>query len=127
MTSPPILSEPPRAASSSLSALERDSGCCRDLNWRCQLGPEIRPEALERRLVAAGYDSRCRHPALRVLRHPSGHELAWVLASGRVQIRIPLGVDVDHRPAAARRIHAALGELLSQASGPDQDPEVTTR
>jgi hypothetical protein len=90
--------------------LRRDSGCCDDLNWRFDLDPDQDPDAVERRWVDAGFRPRARLAALRVLRHDAGHEVAWVIESGRVQLRVPITVTAERREATARRIHR---ELLS--------------
>ncbi len=106
-------------AGASLSSLEADSSCCRGLNWRCDLSPPLAAEPLESNLAEEGYVSRCRHPALRVLRHAAGHEIAWVLTTGRIQIRIPTSVEKPERRREAEAIHALLlARLVEQEHSP---------
>lgn len=93
-------------------ALRRDSACCRDLNWRTDLPPAITPAPVEKRLGRHGWVSRAAHPALRVLRHPEGHEIAWVLDSGRVQIRVHVTVPRDERRRQAENLLRELEDCL---------------
>ncbi|MCG8460713.1 MAG: hypothetical protein MI919_30895 [Holophagales bacterium] len=91
-----------------LSALEPDPSCCDRTNWRCTLGTTVDPEALERSLADRGYRAPLRHPRLRIFRRMDGHEIAWVLDSGRIQIRVPLGLAADSRADAARQVWLEL-------------------
>ncbi len=95
-----------------MTELGRDGGCGRDLNWRCDLMPGLEPKALERLFVETGYRSLSRHPALKVFRHAEGHELAWVVPTGRVQIRVAPVVEAATREAAARNLYRVLVECL---------------
>jgi hypothetical protein len=95
--------------------LRRETGCCRDLRWRFDLPPQGDPGPVEACWTTAGYAARCRLPNLRVLRHGEGHELAWVPASGRVELRVPLHVERERRESAARALHAELLALLPPA------------
>ncbi len=98
-----------------LSDLARDSACCRDLNWRCDLTSEAEPDALAEALVEQGWTVRCRHMNLMVFRHPHGHEIAWVTSTGRVQIRVALEIDREARPHRAVEIFEMLSLALRQA------------
>jgi len=95
-----------------LSELVRDSGCCQDLNWRCEVPSGVLPETLEGPLEVWGFAARCRHPGLWVFRHPEGHELAWVVASGRLQIRIGIHIPRPERGALAQEFHHHLARLV---------------
>ncbi len=99
-----------------VTQLSRDSGCTRSLNWRCDLPMGFEAGALESDFVKRGYRSRSQHPALKVFRHPEGHELAWVVTTGRVQIRVAVAVDVTEREEAARDLYGDLVNLVGQLS-----------
>lgn len=95
-----------------LTPLKLDASCCNRTNWRADLPAGADVEAVEARLVAKGYISRCHHPALRVLKHPDGHELAWVTRSGRIQIRVDLVVPRKKRRRQAEILYNDLGQCL---------------
>ena len=97
-----------------LSSLGRDSSCCQDLNWRCDVSPRADAEGLQESLLSAGYHLRCNHPALRVFRFGTEHELAWVVSSGRIQIRVGLDIPQDQRCEAAQGIYQRLGQVVAQ-------------
>lgn len=108
-------------AGASLSPLRLDSSCCRNLNWRCDLDAEVDAERFESALAAGGYALRCRHPALRVLRR-GGHEVAWVLSTGRLQVRVGIFVDPEAREAVARSLHAELAAwAVAAAEAPPKE------
>lgn len=96
-----------------ISALRRDSACSRNLNWRFDLAENTDSDVVEVVLEDKGWRVRCRHAALRVFRHGEGHELAWALNTGRVQLRVDLAVPPDHRPDVARSLFHRLGTLLA--------------
>ncbi len=98
-----------------VTQLSRDSGCARSLNWRCDLPVGFDAVALENAYVASGYSSRSQHPALKVFRHAEGHELAWVVTTGRVQIRVAVGVDGTEREEAARNLYGDLVDLVGRS------------
>ena len=104
-----------------VTALTRDSGCCRSLNWRCDLAVGIAGDRVERQLVQHGYVSRCRHANFKVFRHPEGHEMAWVLSTGRVQIRVYPTIEEARRPQVAKSLHGELVCLITgrESSGPE--------
>lgn len=112
VTDTPLL--PPREAPR-ITGLSRDSGCARSLNWRCDLPVDLDPEVVESVLVASGYGSRSQHPALKVFRHCEGHELAWVVTTGRVQIRVNSVVEPPAREEEAHRIHRDLSDLVRRS------------
>ena len=93
--------------------LTPESSCCRDLNWRCDLQAEADPGLVEEFLTGQGYLVRCRHPALRVFRHPRGLEIAWVLTTNRVQIRVPVHVAREERPAVAQDVYSEFCKLFA--------------
>lgn len=97
-----------------VTELTRDSGCCRSLNWRCDLQPGIDAQRLEAVFVDLGYTSRCRHPSLKVFRHPEGHELAWVVTTGRVQLRVAMIVEEELRASTARQLYQDMIALLQR-------------
>lgn len=96
-----------------ISPLRLDSACSRNLNWRFDLALETDPDVVAAALGDDGWQLRCRHAALRVFRHGKGHELAWALNTGRVQLRVDLGVTPDRRPGVARELFHRLGVLLT--------------
>ncbi len=98
-----------------MTPLELDVSCCNRANWRTDLPAEIDAGAVEALLVHKGYQSRCRHPALKVLRHPEGHELAWVTTSGRMQIRVDIEVPKDERRACAEALYRDLESCLEES------------
>ena len=106
---------PGPGASVPLSELSRDSACCRDLNWRCDLTSEVSPEALAASLGEQGWVVRCRHVNLKVFRHAQGHEIAWVTSTGRVQIRVAFEIEREERPGLAVEIFEMLSLALRQA------------
>lgn len=106
----------PRAASPQrLGPLEQDASCSNRTHWCTSVaGGEGRAGAVERSLEGGGWQLRCRHPRLRVFRRQSGHEIAWVLPSGRVQIRVPLLVDHGEREASARAVWRELQRAFEE-------------
>ena len=103
------------AAACRLSRLELDASCANRANWRTSVeGGEARTQAVEKALAVDGWSARCRHAKLRVFRRPSGHEIAWVLSTGRLQIRVPLLVDADERRASAHRVWCQLRRAFEE-------------
>lgn len=100
-----------------LTPLEPDNGCCNRLNWRCDLEGAVPAERLAERLIADGFRVAAQHPALRLFRHPAGHEVAWVVATGRMQIRVDLAVPADRRPAVAAGLHRSLALAVDATFG----------
>ncbi len=101
-----------------MTPLRPDSACCRQLNWRTDLPRDLDPARFEALLAARGWTRRCRHPALKVLRHAEGHEVAWVPASGRVQLRVHVTVAEPERRSRALEIHAGLERCLRALAEP---------
>lgn len=97
-----------------MTPLRPDSACCRQLNWRTDLPPEIDPEGLEALLAEQGWSNRCHHPGLKVLSHEHGHEAAWVMASGRVQLRIHVTVEESERHDRALEIYGDFQDCLTR-------------
>ncbi|MEM7350250.1 MAG: hypothetical protein AAF657_05555 [Acidobacteriota bacterium] len=97
-----------------MTPLRLDSACCYQANWRTDLLRPVDPLALEGQLIAAGWSSHSRHPALKVLRHPQGHEMAWVLPTGRIQIRVDLDVPESERPLRAEGLYGELESCLDR-------------
>ena len=104
------------AAPARLTELGLDPTCGNRANWRCDLLGETDVGALESGLAARGYAVRCRHPNLRIFRRDDGHEVAWVLSTGRVQLRIPFQVSRQDRESAARKVYADIEGVLQSAS-----------
>ena len=103
------------AAACRLSRLELDVSCANRANWRTSVeGGEARAEAVEKALEVGGWSARCRHAKLRVFRCPSGHEIAWVLSTGRLQIRVPVLIDPDERRASAQRVWRQLRRAFEE-------------
>lgn len=92
-----------------LGELAEEAGCCDLLHWRCSWPAEM---ARAERLLDLGYRPHCRHPALAVYRHPDEHEVVLVPRTGRVQIRVDLGVEREKRRQVALAIHADLRRVL---------------
>ncbi len=106
-----------RAEAFRLTPLVPDTGCGRSRHWACHI--EGRPDVatLAGCLEANGLHRRCDHPALGVFRHSRGHEIAWVTATGRIQIRVDIEVPRSERPATAARLYRSLaGALASKQS-----------
>lgn len=101
-----------------MTPLRLDSACCRLANWRTDLPRQVDVAGLVGLLVDAGWSSRSRHPALKVLRHPQGHEMAWVLPTGRIQLRIDVGVAQGQRRSRARAIYDDLAACLDRLAAP---------
>jgi hypothetical protein len=99
-------------------ALSRDPGCLGQLGWRTQLPPGADLGTTVDRLVAAGMIVRIRSTALCLLRHPDGHELVLVPATGRVAIRVDYRTEVDRREGVVRALADLVGEALSPAAPP---------
>jgi hypothetical protein len=105
------------ATSAALSDLRPDARCAKGLNWSCELSGDVEVEELERLLEDLGFRVRCQHPALRVMRHGAGHEIAWVTTTGKVQIRTDLAVPSEDREQVARRIHGDLATCVRDLNG----------
>ncbi len=99
-----------------MTPLILDSACCRQLNWRTDLPVDIDAAGLEGLLAEQGWTNRCRFPALKVLRHAQGHEAAWVVASGRVQLRVHITVEEPDRRARALELYAGFRDCLERLS-----------
>ena len=100
-----------------MGPLRPDTACCRQLNWRTDLDPEdlFSPDGLEDEILQSGWCRRSRHAALKVFRHPEGHEIAWVVTTGRIQIRVDLAVPKAHRSDRAHQIFDRLGEWVQKS------------
>ncbi len=97
-----------------MTPLRPDSACCRQLNWRADLPGGIDPESLEALLAKQGWINRCYHPALKVLSHAQGHEAAWVVSSGRIQLRVHITVEESERQARAFELYAGFKDCLAK-------------
>ena len=105
-----------------ISPLCRDTGCGNRLNWRCDVSGTPSPSDVENRFVASGYRSMCSHPSLKVLRHPEGHEVAWVIRTGRIQIRVGTWIDEAQRRATADTLYLELCRRLGRSATEDRSP-----
>ncbi len=109
-------------SASPLTSLELDHSCCNFLNWRCDLNTRPAVEPWGEALQELGYRWRCRAAGLNLWRHRDGHEVVWVVYTGRIQIRVDLGLAEELREAAARSVfadlQASLGERSAQTSRP---------
>lgn len=96
-------------------AVEREPGCCGELEWRVEVPAATDLEAAAQRLMALGYEPRCQAPGLHVLRHPQRHEIVLVTRTLRVQLRVYF-----HTPEAARTAAAQLlaGDLAACIGDP---------
>ena len=95
-----------------MTPLRLDSACCQLANWRTDFSDRLDPAGFEQQMLAAGWTSRCQHPALKVFRHPVGHEVAWVVTTGRVQIRIDFEVPESSRRQQAAELYEQLAVLV---------------
>ena len=103
------------AAACRLGRLELDASCANRANWRASVeAGEERVGTVEKTLEVDGWSTRCRHARLRVFRRPSGHEIAWVLSTGRLQIRVPPMVDPDERQTSAQLIWRQLRRAFEE-------------
>lgn len=108
-------------AQDGLTPLEADPGCCNHLNWRCGSRQEVASEILERRLCEYGYQLRCRHPGLWLLRRQEGHEIAWVRRQNRFQLRVPLVLPPEERSREAEAMYRDLQRSLVTAPSESAD------
>lgn len=110
--------QPPydRGPRAELTALRVDPGCCHRLNWGCDVLGRPEVECIEAHLDRAGFASRCDHPALRIFRHREGHEVAWVLPTGRVQLRVDIDVPRARRRGIAKDLHRILSEAVHRTA-----------
>jgi hypothetical protein len=105
-----------------VTPLKRDVGCGNSLNWRCDLRCRPVVSSAETLFVEAGYRSLSALPALKVFRHPGGHEIAWVVRTGRVQIRISSVVAVSEREKAASEMYRKFVDILSRSFAETPEP-----
>ena len=95
-----------------MTPLRLDSSCCRQLNWRTDVPDGVDPDGLETLLAKRGWTNRCHHPALKVLSHVQGHEVAWVVGSGRMQLRIHVTIEESERRGRALELYAGFQDCL---------------
>ena len=103
----------PPPAQVPITKLQRDVGCGGNLNWRCELPPNLDSGDIEERITNGVWTSRCSHPTFKVFRHPGGHEIAWVLRTGRIQIRVSNAVEKERRKEVASEIYRNLIDYLT--------------
>jgi hypothetical protein len=98
--------------------LEREHACFEALNWRCTLdvAPPPPPVIVER-MLAAGWREVKRVPTLLELFDPGGNRVAYVVTTGRMQIRINPDRPEEERPAAAIEVARAMVRALGLQSG----------
>ena len=108
-----VPSHRPRLA---LSAPVEEHGCYERRHWRCDLETDVEVAVVEADLSAGGWRIRCLHPNLRSLRHPEGHEIAWVLPTGRIQIRVDADVPPKRRRATATSLWGRLADAFDRAT-----------
>ena len=104
-----------------LTPLRLDPGCTNRANWCCRIDGSGEAERVEDGMAERGYGSHSRHPALKVFRR-GGRELAWVVSTGRVQVRVPMTVATELRERAAQNSWRDLAASLGQ---PDLTPGPT--
>lgn len=78
-----------------------EEGCVRLRTWRLEVPRTVSPAALATALGKLGWGDESRFAALRELRHPDGHHVLLVSGTGRVQIRLDLGVPEPLRATTA--------------------------
>ena len=94
--------------------IELENSCFERINWRCTLrAPPGEPAALLPALVSRGYTEVKRVPTVLEAFHPDGHRVAVIPSTGRIQIRVALGVPEEERPRTALRIAEELGVLAA--------------
>lgn len=104
----------PQTLSPVLTPLRLDPGCTNRANWCCRIdSPADEVSGVEDGMVTLGYGSHSRHPALKVFRQ-GGRELAWVVSTGRVQVRVPMTVPMERRERAAQSSWLDLAASLGQ-------------
>ena len=116
----------PRGTDAGLTPLEPEHGCCDGLNWRCSTVGPLTADAFEHRTVATGFESRCRHPWLTLIRDEMGNEVAWVPATGRVQLRVHLTVERETRSEIARALYERLRKAVLDST-PKTDSALTMK
>lgn len=94
--------------------LERDAGCTRWLQWRCHF--TCPADELVQRLVARGLRNESRLPGLADLELGLRHRLVVVPGTGRVQLRLDIGVPRDGRPEEALRVATWLAREVDPAN-----------
>lgn len=83
--------------------LERETGCARWLQWSVQL-EGASAEDVARALPGRGHENSSRLPGLTLFTLPGRHQLLLVPATGRIQLRLDIGVPRDGRPDEALRL-----------------------
>lgn len=97
-----------------------EPGCVQGLKWGAQLTLDpAETAAWVAQLCRRGYRvSSQRVPGLISMSHPEGHQLLFVPASGRLQIRLDLATDRDARRQCADRVWEELQQALQAAGSP---------
>lgn len=83
--------------------LERDAGCGRSLKWVAAFDGHT-AEAVSAALAGAGLADGSRLAGLHVFALGDRHELLVVPGTGRIQLRLDVGVAAEERPAVALRL-----------------------
>lgn len=109
-------------------SLCEEHGCCDLTLWRADTRDGLTVAAVEAGFAAQGYKQALRHPNLALFSHPDGHQVAWVVATGRLQIRLPLQIARGARPERASVIFDRLCrmEALFPSQGAGDDGRAAT-
>jgi hypothetical protein len=101
-----------------------EPGCIQGLKWGAQLTLDpLETAAWVAQLCRHGYRSSSqRVPGLISMDHPEGHQLLFVPASGRLQIRLDLATDRDARSECAARVWEELRQALQAAGSAGSPP-----
>lgn len=102
-----------------VTALGPDASCCNRANWRCDLLSPVAAGPLAGGLARRGYGARGMAGVLHLFRHPQKGEIAWVVATGRLQIRVDLATGIEKRARQAGRLYADLLAALREALAAD--------
>ena len=98
------------------AALTVEAGCLRSRTWRYRVQRTVPAAALVEEMKKLGWQDVSRSPALREMHHPRGHRILVVPQTGRIQIRLDLGVPEPERTAAARAVGLDLLAALDAIS-----------
>jgi len=91
--------------------LERETGCARWLRWSVHL-VDRSADDVARALPEKGHENTSRLPGLALFVLPGRHQLLLVPATGRIQLRLDIGVPHEDRAGEALRLGRWLAAQL---------------
>lgn len=95
--------------------LRPDPSCRYLLSWAIEVGGGLTPGSFVDNLIERGWTDTSRVEVLRQIVHPDGHELLFVPATGRLQLRLHYLIPKHQRRAVAAAIGAALSEITEMS------------